>query len=64
MACQVRSSLASGRTDEQEPFWSDVINKVLLPLSSSSDTPQQKLVGVAAIGMSDEFFSLLIRTSR
>ena len=47
---QVRSSLASGKSDDGESFWEEVINKVLFPLTSTTDTPQEKLVGIAAIG--------------
>ncbi|KIM20793.1 hypothetical protein M408DRAFT_30067 [Serendipita vermifera MAFF 305830] len=45
----VRSSLASGKSDDGESFWDEVINKVLFPLAILSDTPQEKLVGIAAI---------------
>lgn len=45
----VRSSLASGKSDDGESFWNDIINKVLVPLTAMSDTAQEKLVGIAAI---------------
>ncbi|KAG8811972.1 phosphatidylinositol kinase- protein kinase tor1, partial [Serendipita sp. 399] len=46
----VRSSLASSKSDDQESFWKEIINKILFPLTATSDTPQEKLVGIAAIG--------------
>ncbi|CAG8583194.1 7162_t:CDS:2, partial [Acaulospora colombiana] len=45
----VRSSLASGNSDDSETFWEEIISKVLLPLTMMSDTPQEKLVAIAAI---------------
>ncbi|KAG8816995.1 phosphatidylinositol kinase- protein kinase tor1, partial [Serendipita sp. 400] len=45
----VRSSLASSKSDDQESFWKEIINRILFPLTATSDTPQEKLVGIAAI---------------
>ncbi|KIM27666.1 hypothetical protein M408DRAFT_24325 [Serendipita vermifera MAFF 305830] len=47
----VRSSLARGKSDDGESFWDEVINKVPFPFAVLSDNSQEKLVGIAAIGM-------------